>query len=290
MAHIEDILFPVDLSESCRRTAPFVRSLASRTGARVTVLHVMELPQEKYADRPPLQSVVNVRSILRHRRHQIREFLVTELHSLPAAHFIMRHGDPARIIVDYASKRNVDLIMMPTHGVGLFRRWLLGSVTAKVLHDAACPVWTNAHVQEAASWLNPDRCLKILCAVDLTEKSLCVMGYGAQLAQTFGAELQLVHVVPASESLTVKYFDTELVAALSETAREQASKLQNEAGTNAQVLIRSGDVGHVVGQAALECQADLIVIGRGVLQETLGRLRTESYSIIRDSPCPVLSV
>jgi hypothetical protein len=30
----------------------------------------------------------------------------------------------------------VDLIMMPTHGVGTFRSFLVGSVTAKVLHDA----------------------------------------------------------------------------------------------------------------------------------------------------------
>jgi nucleotide-binding universal stress UspA family protein len=35
---------------------------------------------------------------------------------------------------------------------------------------------------------------------------------------------------------------------------------------------------------------DLIVIGRGVLHETLGRLRTHAYGIIRHAPCPVLSV
>jgi hypothetical protein len=36
--------------------------------------------------------------------------------------------------------------------------------------------------------------------------------------------------------------------------------------------------------------ADLVVIGRGVLNGTLGRLRTHAYGIIRQSPSPVLSV
>jgi hypothetical protein len=36
----------------------------------------------------------------------------------------------------------MDLIVTPTHGYGLFRRFLFGSATLKVLHDAACPVWT----------------------------------------------------------------------------------------------------------------------------------------------------
>ncbi len=38
---------------------------------------------------------------------------------------------------------------MPTHGYGPFRRFILGSVTAKVLHDADCPVWTGVHLEEA---------------------------------------------------------------------------------------------------------------------------------------------
>lgn len=46
---------------------------------------------------------------------------------------ILRHGDPARVIADYASKRRVGLIMMPTRGVGRFRKFLLGSVASKVL-------------------------------------------------------------------------------------------------------------------------------------------------------------
>ncbi len=58
-------------------------------------------------------------------------------------------GDPAQVITAFAHTQGVDLIMMPTHGYGPFRRLLLGSVTAKVLHDAECPVWTAVHMAKA---------------------------------------------------------------------------------------------------------------------------------------------
>ena len=51
-------------------------------------------------------------------------------------------------IVEFAHNKDVDLIMMPTHGVSGYRNMLLGSVTVKVLHEAKCPVWTATHAEE----------------------------------------------------------------------------------------------------------------------------------------------
>jgi hypothetical protein len=51
-----------------------------------------------------------------------------------------------------------------------------------------------------------------------------------------------------------------------------------------------GRVGRAVHQAAIGHNADLVVIGRGVIQKKLGRLRSDAYSIIRDAPCPVISI
>ena len=50
----------------------------------------------------------------------------------------------------------------------------------------------------------------------------------------------------------------------------------------------AGGIGPVVRKVAEEQHADLVVIGRGVMHETFGRLRSKSYEIIRQSPCPVL--
>jgi hypothetical protein len=49
-------------------------------------------------------------------------------------------------------------------------------------------------------------------------------------------------------------------------------------------------VERVVREAVLRERAQLVVIGRGHTQGGLGRIRTHSYSIIRSSPCPVLSI
>jgi len=46
----------------------------------------------------------------------------------------------------------------------------------------------------------------------------------------------------------------------------------------------------VVCRTAERVQADLLVIGRGSAAGIFGRLRTNAYAIIRQSPCPVVSV
>jgi nucleotide-binding universal stress UspA family protein len=66
--------------------------------------------------------------------------------------------------------------------------------------------------------------------------------------------------------------------------------LQESAGVDATLHVEAGHVADVVREEALRHGADLVVIGRGVLQETLGRLRSNAYAIIRHAPCPVLSV
>ncbi len=61
-------------------------------------------------------------------------------------------------------------------------------------------------------------------------------------------------------------------------------------GVRAPLCVAPGDVSDVVREVATSHKADLVIIGRGMLDETLGRLRTNAYGIIRSSPCPVLSV
>jgi nucleotide-binding universal stress UspA family protein len=94
--------------------------------------------------------------------------------------------------------------------------------------------------------------------------------------------------VPEIEAHANRYF-LDLHRHLADSARAEIEKLQVEAGTNFPLTIGETGVADALADAAQDCEADLIVIGRGKARKTLGRFRTHAYDIIRHAPCPVLS-
>jgi nucleotide-binding universal stress UspA family protein len=78
--------------------------------------------------------------------------------------------------------------------------------------------------------------------------------------------------------------------AVSEEERKTIEGLEESAGIKAPLCVAVGNVAERVHEEARRHGADLVVIGRGALHETLGRLRTHAHAIIRQSLCPVLSV
>ena len=286
MQTFQKVLFPVDLSDSCLAAAPFVESLAKKFAADVTMLHVLEMPPPYFTDWYGFMATVDVSAVREGRSKELQEFLHDRFKGL-AANRVLLEGDPAEVISNYAQEQGMDLIMMPTHGFGTFRTLLLGSVTSKVLHDSACPVWTGVHVEETV--LAPSRFDNVMCAVDLTEKSVATMHFASRVAKDLSAKLWLIHAVPGAETRPEKYFEADLQEFLQTEARDAIAKMQASAGVQAQLCIGAGDVAKAVHEAAVHHKADLLVVGRGHATRTLGRLRTHVYSIIRESPCPVIS-
>jgi nucleotide-binding universal stress UspA family protein len=287
MQTLQKILFPIDMSEGCVAAAPFVEAMAKKFQAEVTLLHVFEMPPGYVTDWYGYMALVDTKSMKEARRNELDSFLKDKFQGLNA-HRAIAEGEPGQAISEFAAENGSDLIMMPTHGYGLFRSMLLGSITAKVLHDATCPVWTGVHVEEAPPTSSAFE--RIMCAVDLTEKSIATMQFASKLAHDFHAKLWLVHAVPSAETRPQKYFEADLQSFLESEARRAIGKMQDIAGVVAQLCVGAGEVSNVVHQAALHHGADLVVIGRGHATRTLGRLRTNVYSIIRQSPCPVISV
>jgi len=288
MRAFQKILFPIDMSESCTATAPFVDALAQRYNAELTLLHVLEMPSglipDWYGGAVP---IIDTRAIWQAETEAAQAYLLDKFQGLKVRRTVVE-GDAAESIDEYARENGVDLIMMPTHGYGLFRTLLLGSVTAKVLHDTPCPVWTGVHVEDAPT-VSPDFAT-IMCAVDRTEDSVATMRFACRLANDNHARLFLVHAIPGAEVAPEKYFDADLRRYLEEDARKTLAQLQETAGVAAPLCLGAGEVSHVVRDSALGHSADLVVIGRGRATRTLGRLRSNVYSIIRDAPCPAISV
>ena len=288
MRAFQKILFPVDMSDSCTATAPFVEAIAKRYNAEVTLLHVLEMPSglipDWYGGTVP---VIDTTTIWQAETEAAQSYLTDRFQGLKVQRVVVE-GDAAQTIDDYAREHGIDLIMMPTHGYGIFRSLLLGSVTAKVLHDTPCPVWTGVHVEDTPAV--SAEFATILCAVDRTEDSIPVMRFACRLAHDNQARLLLVHAVPGAEAGPEKYFDADLRAYLEQDAKKTISQLQEKVGVAAPLCLGAGEVSHVVRDSALGHSADLVVIGRGRATRTLGRLRSNVYSIIRDAPCPVISV
>ncbi len=290
MLPLSKILVPVDFSERSEATVRYAGNLACHFHAKLVLLHVVP-PISYEASGFEFGGVVMTEAFLdraAEARKELTPFLADELAGQQVEKIVLE-GDPARKIVEYAHNEQVGLIVMPTHGYGPFRRFLLGSVTAKVLHDADCPVLTGVHLEEAPS-LEAVAPRAIVCAVDLSVQSAKALACASELASEFRAKLVVVHATPLGEAHFEETFDPEWRATIGERIREKIDELVKEVKANAQVYVENGNPAEIVTAAAQRFDADLVVIGRSEAAGMFGRLRTHAYSIIRQSPCPVVSV
>lgn len=289
MLSLAKILLPVDLTGRCIGEARYAVPLAEHFNSEITLLHVLS----SYPAYHELEAGRTLEDLLvdRHDRakRDLDVLLEAELRHLRVTR-VLEEGDPAAKIVEYAHSGNFGLIMMPTHGYGPFRRLLLGSVTAKVLHDADCPVFTGVHMEDAPP-VESIRLHHVVCAVDLGPHSAAVLDWASRMAAEFKARLSLVHVVASLDPRTEGYyFSPEWRVQMIEYAKADVEKLQTTLGSHAEVQIEVGDVHKAVCAAAKGLQADLLVTGRSAMSGSTGRLPSHTYAIIRDSPCPVVSV
>jgi nucleotide-binding universal stress UspA family protein len=291
MLSLPKILAPIDFSERSPGGTRFAGALACHFGSELTLLHVIDT--SAYGTSSFEFGGPVILTLPEERRSEaetrLENFLPEDLSNLNVRRVALT-GDPAREIVGYAHSEGASLIVIPTHGYGPFRRFILGSVAAKILHDADCPVFTGAHLPETV----PDESLafrNILCAVDFCPQSEKALEWASEFAGEFHAQLTLVHITPSIEGRVGEYFDPAWRGHWAQDAREKVETMQKNAGTNAAVLIdANNNVPEAVAATSAQIAANLVVIGRAASHGVLGRLRTNSYAIIRQSPCPVVSV
>jgi nucleotide-binding universal stress UspA family protein len=271
---IDHILFPIDFSEHSRALNEEVVSLANFFQAKVTLLHVFEIPPAWYETGDlPMGTAMTVgpeyfAEFIKGARERLDRYQI----NLPAGRVerVLAEGDAAWHIANYAKDKSVDLVTMGTHGHGALRRLLLGSVAMKVLHDVACPVWMHHH---HGTEVHITPYLRIVCSLEITDEAVPLLRFTQELAATMKAQVRLVHVLTDAKT----------------PAEPEIAKLQEVAGTSFPVTVADGTLALDVSDFADGQKADLIVIGRGKAQRVLGSLRTHAYEIIRYAHCPVLS-
>jgi nucleotide-binding universal stress UspA family protein len=197
-------------------------------------------------------------------------------------------GEAAEEIVAAANGDGYDAVVMSTRGAGAFRRWfIIGSVTSKVLDAAERPVITSSHFENHRP---PLRLRRVMCAIDLGPQSTRVLCWGKQAARSFGASLDVAHVTPALESATYGEESRTWRSTAHHRLGARMEELKRSLEIETETVIGFGDPARTLSELARQRRADLLVLGRGVSQGLIGRLRANAYDIIRQCPCPVVSI
>src|ERR1019366_7620499 len=245
MLKIGRILLPIDFQDSSKHVVHQTAALARHFHSEIVMLHVVTPLSYSAAmidgNYVPANLGDLLQELIRRAQKQLDRALGPELDRLVVKRVLLE-GDPGLTIVQTARVEKADLIAMPTHGYGAFRRFLLGSVTAKVLHDSDCPVWTGGQFEEEPAREFSIR--NVLCAVDLSPHSPKTVEWAAQMAAEFGARLKIVHITSGMEIYGPGAYqsDPSWTEVLATSAGRQIANLQQEAGTKAEVIIGSGDV------------------------------------------------
>lgn len=138
---LEKILVAVDGSKHSRRAAQFAHQLAAQTGAKLCLLFVVEPP--RVIPIAPLDSFAITPHVLSPAETVAVSKLLDEIAAdLPRAKVDKQVvvGAPAPTIIEQAQEQNADLIVVGARGLGPGGRWLLGSVSDRVVHQAGRPV------------------------------------------------------------------------------------------------------------------------------------------------------
>jgi len=286
MIKISCILLPVDFSERCLGMTHYARALAEKYAAELILLHVINpvFVTPELGGAPPA-TVAVPQWLITEKNKALEEFALAELAGLPVRRLVYE-GIPEMQILEVAKSEEVQLVVMPTHGYGVVRRFLIGSVTAKVLDDLPLAVLTGVHMEKHAHDTKEEFAV-VACAIDLKADSSQTLLSAAKLASDFAAKLAVIHVAPSNSGGLQSRMEEFVTAELAK------SNLSFAPGRIVSA-VEGGDIAEIICGFAERVRADLLVIGRDHAEETggkaAGRLRSHTYAIIRQASCPVLSL
>ena len=292
MYPISRILVPVDFSERCQEMIPYAALFAAKYDAEVVMLHVVNPVYSIPATGGFGPILVPLpQTMIDGVNQRLEAFAADLLRGLKVKRLVYE-GDPAEQISEFAQDGNVQVVVMPTHGYGVMRRFLLGSVTAKILHDVPCPVLTNRHVTGQAQ-TKLKKVTHVLCTIDLRAPSQGILTWATRIARDVGAKLSVVHVIAPLHPHVNPELSQGWRQQAERTARDQIAALMAvsaDAATavTADTYVQEGEIVPTISALAESIGADLLVIGRG--RDESGGLKPTGYSIIRQAPCAVLSV
>ena len=140
---LNNILVPIDFSDHAQQALTYAKEIATSYNARLQLLHVVEqtilppfYPSEK-------TSIYNIFPDIKLKSIEAMQLMLkkTKGNEVEADIHVIE-GHAAKDIANFAESHDIDLIVIPTHGLTGIKHLLLGSVAEKVVRVAPCPVFT----------------------------------------------------------------------------------------------------------------------------------------------------
>lgn len=281
---LNNILLLTDFSIPSEHALPFAAGMARRFQSKVFVAHVLPpLPMEPIPIEPmPLdQDTLRLDAIERLKIACASTILEGVEHEQ-----ILLEGQIEPSVVKLVKQREIDLIILGTHGRAGIKKLLLGSVAEEIFRNSPCPVLTvGPHVP---SYAERERIAHVLFATDFSPASTKALPFAVALAQENKAELTLLHVieaVPQAATSSSKLYD----AAMSHLTTMLPADAVN--WCEPEFRVEMGIAPDEILRTAHQRHCGLVVLGVHHAARLASHIPwAVAYSVVRRADCPVLTV
>ena len=301
---IKNILFLTDFSEPSEVALPFATSIARGYGAKVYALHVFT-PDPNACSAPAKLAIAAIETGEQTAKNRVDSQLAGLEHET-IVDWSVDLWDAAQKLI---KEKDIDLIVMGTHGRTGADKFLMGSIAEEIFRRSPVPVLTiGPHVRSSVH--TGGRFHRILFPTDFTAASEAAAPYAISLVQENKAKLVLLHVMripePQNGDGLHKHGCDEHERIESEHRRFELSvaeaihQLYETVSTDTdlyfppQTLVEYGDPAERILSAAKERSSDLIVLGvrdaTGHIGSATHLARATAHKVVAHAPCPVLTV
>jgi nucleotide-binding universal stress UspA family protein len=276
-----NILFLTDFSQASSGALAYSLAIARHFKARLFPAHVMDPVLPESGGVPGEQAIKDQEQQKRRQLSRMVEYNGISFQPLLSrcdfevamSHWIAEHG--------------IDLVVVGTHGRTGVQRFLLGSTSEVVLHNATCPVLTIGPQVDVPRTFNLtlDR---ILFAAELGAQPKQAIEYALALATERQAQLTLLHVLPEESR---NYLDRTRVLRFAMDELQGLLPANASSCCKTELAVDAGDPAERIVQHARDEKADLIVMGLACNSDFSSKSSSGvTYRVVGAAPCPVLSV
>jgi nucleotide-binding universal stress UspA family protein len=286
---LRNILFLTDFSEPSEVAIPFVIAIAREYEAKAYALHVLTPVALAYAS--PESTAATIEGLEEGAQAEM-ERVEAQLSGVAHETVIVRGQSVWPAVEQFLRDRQMDLVIVGTHGRTGAMKLLLGSAAEEIFRRARVPVLTiGPSVRKGVH--GGGKFHRVLFATDFTPEAQAAAPYAISMAQEHQARLLLLHVMrnpsPSATDRNAQDSVANVMHNLYEIVPEAA-----ELWCRPEATVRFGNPADGILETAREHQADLIVLG---VRDEAGRLgaathleRTTAHKVVAHAACPVLTV